>query len=69
MLTKFEKARVLGARALQLSLGAPPIVKIPRNIDNQSSLEVARYEIDEGVVPIVVVREKIDGTRELVELN
>ena len=30
-LTKFEKARIMGARALQLSLGAPPFIPIPKN--------------------------------------
>ena len=30
-LTRFEKARIMGARALQLSLGAPSFIKIPKN--------------------------------------
>ena len=29
-LTRFEKARIMGARALQLSLGAPPFIPIPK---------------------------------------
>jgi RNA polymerase Rpb6. len=30
-LTRFEKARIMGARALQLSLGAPPFIAIPKD--------------------------------------
>ena len=30
--TRFEKARIIGARALQISMGAPSLIKIPKNI-------------------------------------
>ncbi len=54
-LTKYEIARIIGARALQLSLGAPPLVKIPSQ--ETSFIEVAKLELDEGVIPLSVVRE------------
>ena len=38
-LTRFEKARIMGARALQLSLGAPLFIPIPKNAI--TSLEIA----------------------------
>ena len=38
-LTRFERARIMGARALQLSLGAPVFIEIPKNAT--SSLEIA----------------------------
>ena len=38
-LTRFERARIVGARALQLSLGAPVFIEIPKNAT--SSLEIA----------------------------
>ena len=41
-LTRFEKARIMGARALQLSLGAPVFIKIPKNAT--TSLEIAMEE-------------------------
>lgn len=69
MITKFERTRVLGARALQISLGAPVLVKLPRRIDERDTLEVARYELEKSAVPIVVVRTKPDGEREIVELD
>ena len=38
-LTRFERARIMGARALQLSLGAPVFIEFPKNAT--SSLEIA----------------------------
>ena len=38
-LTRFEKARIMGARALQLSFGAPSFIEIPKNAT--TSLEIA----------------------------
>jgi DNA-directed RNA polymerase subunit K len=51
--TKFEKARIIGARALQLAYGAPPLIKVPENMSNP--LDLAEKEFDEGVIPIVVL--------------
>lgn len=69
MITRFERTRVLGARALQLSLGAPVLVKLPAKMDKRDTLSVARYELGKKAVPIVVVRTKPDGEKEVVELN
>ena len=54
MLTRFEKARIMGARALQLSLGAPPFISIPK--DTSTSLEIAMEELNERLIPIVIRR-------------
>jgi DNA-directed RNA polymerase subunit K len=56
--TKFEKARIIGARALQLAYGAPPLIKVPEGMVNP--LDLAELEFQEDVIPIVVVREKKD---------
>ena len=64
MLTRFEYARVLGARALQLSMGAPVLVKIPKNVNSEDVLEVAKYEIAKKAVPLSVVRFYPDGKQE-----
>ncbi|MBN2477735.1 DNA-directed RNA polymerase subunit K [Candidatus Micrarchaeota archaeon] len=51
--TKYEYSRLVGARAFQLSLGAPPLIKkIP---DFSSFVELAKYELEEGVIPLEVV--------------
>ena len=52
--TKFEKATIIGARALQLAYGAPPLIKVPVNV--VEPLELARLEFDEDVIPIIVIR-------------
>ena len=53
-LTRFEKARIMGARALQLSLGAPVFIEIPKNAT--TSLEIAMEELQKRVIPIVIKR-------------
>ena len=59
MLTRFEKARIMGARALQLSLGAPVFIKIPKNAT--TSLEIAMEELKQKVIPIVIKRTLPNG--------
>ena len=53
-LTRFERARIMGARALQLSLGAPTFISIPKTALN--SLDIALEELDQRVIPIVIRR-------------
>lgn len=59
MLTRFEKARIMGARALQLSLGAPVFIEIPKNA--ATSLEIAMEELKQKVIPIVIKRTLPNG--------
>ena len=58
-LTRFEKARILGARALQLSLGAPTFIPIPEYAN--TSLDIAMEELKERVMPIVIKRTLPNG--------
>tara|TARA_B110000438_G_C15556716_1_gene539358 strand:+ start:165 stop:707 length:543 start_codon:yes stop_codon:yes gene_type:complete len=53
-LTRFEKARIMGARALQLSLGAPPFIDIPASA--ATSLDISMRELEEKVIPITIRR-------------
>ncbi len=64
-LTRFELTRVLSARALQLSLGAPPLVKGTKEL---SMLAVAEKEIAEKVLPLSVLRNYPNGKIVRVEL-
>ena len=59
MLTRFEKARIMGARTLQLSLGAPVFIEIPKNAT--TSLEIAMEELKQKVIPIVIKRTLPNG--------
>jgi len=53
-LTRFEKARITGARSLQLSLGAPTLVKIPAELTD--TIMIAIYELDRKTLPISIRR-------------
>ena len=56
-LTRFEKARIMGARALQLSLGAPPFINTETYIENKkTSLDISMKELEERVIPITIRR-------------
>jgi len=57
--TKYEKARMIGSRALQLSMGAPFLVKLSQaDLEklNFDTIEIALKEFEEGVLPITVKR-------------
>ena len=59
ILTRFESARIMGARALQLSLGAPPFISLPK--DASTSLDIAIKELEERVIPITIRRTLPNG--------
>lgn len=63
-LTRFELARVIGARSLQVSLGAPVLVNVEHE---QDPIAIARMEFDAGAVPMIILRVLPDHTTERVE--
>ncbi len=65
-LTRFELTRVLSARSLQLSLGAPPLVKRTSEL---SMLQVAEKELKEGTLPLSILRKFPNGNTKRIELN
>ena len=52
--TRFERARIVGARAIQIAMGAPVL------LENAGSnpLEIALNELKAGVIPITVKRDR-----------
>ena len=56
--TRFEKARIIGARALQISMGAPStLIKIPKEAIDP--VDISMLEFKEGAIPITVkIKEK-----------
>jgi len=57
--TKYEKARIIGARATQISAGAPLLLKLSAKELEQlkfSPLNIAKMEYEKGVIPIEVKR-------------
>jgi DNA-directed RNA polymerase subunit K/omega len=59
-LTKYEKSRIVGARALQISLGAPILIQIPREATDPISM--AEFELKALALPITI-RRKLPGGR------
>lgn len=53
-LTKYELARIIGARSLQLSMGAPPLIKVKG--ERMTFIQVAEEELEQAVIPLSVVR-------------
>ena len=72
--TKYEIARIIGARALQIAMDAPLLLKIPESELKEmkyDSLKIAQRELEEEVLPITIhrpsprkAREKISGIKE-----
>ena len=50
--THFEKARIIGARALQIAMGAPVLIKT----SSGDSIKIAESEFKKGVIPLTVKR-------------
>jgi len=58
-LTKYERARILGARALQIAMNAPLLVKISKEDLEKikyDALRIAEIELDSGILPISIKR-------------
>jgi len=53
--TRFERARIIGARALQISMGSPVLVELQEPI--LDPIEIAIIEFEKGVIPMTVKRE------------
>jgi DNA-directed RNA polymerases I, II, and III subunit RPABC2 len=66
-LTRFERARIAGARALQLSLGAPVLIELALNVSDP--IEIAMSELKQGVLPMTIRRTLPDGIYEDLALS
>ena len=65
--TKYEKARIIGARALQISQGAPLLIKFSEKELEKirySTLEIAKREYKEGLIQITIKREQTEKKEE-----
>ncbi len=67
VLTRFEKARIMGARALQLSQGAPPFIEIPATA--RTSLDIAMEELDQRIIPIIIKRVLPNGDHQNIPIG
>ena len=65
-MTIYERVRLLGERAKQISLGAKPMVK---NVDNLGPKEIARLELEQKVLPLIIIRTLPNGLKEKWRVN
>lgn len=57
--TKYEHARIIGARALQISMGSPMLISLTDEDLKKigySTVEIAKLEFKQGLIPIIVKR-------------
>lgn len=55
--TKYEQARIIGARALQISMGAPFLIKLSDEELKQlgfNTIEIAKLEFKQGLIPMAI---------------
>jgi len=52
--TRFERARIVGARALQIAMGAPLLVESPNS--RAGPIDIALLELESGILPITIRR-------------
>jgi DNA-directed RNA polymerase subunit K len=66
-ITKYERARIIGARALQLSMGAIPL--IDPSATSGDPISIAEAEFERRVLPITIRRRLPNGSYQLVSLR
>lgn len=53
--TRFERARIIGARALQITMGAPILINMAK--EEIDPIKIATVEFEKGAIPITVMRD------------
>jgi DNA-directed RNA polymerase I, II, and III subunit RPABC2 len=66
-LTRFERARIVGARALQIAMGAPIIIEIPEA--RVGPIDIALLELESGILPITIRRTLPNGAYQDIPLK
>lgn len=66
MITKYEKARIIGTRAVQISMNAPPMIDTKGEID---SLKIAEMEFEQNKIPFKIVRTLPNGKKNILTLD
>lgn len=65
--TKYEKARLIGARALQIAMGAPFLLKLEESDlegIGYNPIEIAKKEFTKGLIPLTVRRKETENNAE-----
>ena len=62
IMTRYEKAKILGIRSTQLNSGAEPFIDIPSNIID--GITIARMELEKKAIPFIIRRNLPNGKSE-----
>lgn len=66
-MTRFERARIVGARALQIAIGAPILIEPSKNLSNP--IDIALEELEIGILPMTIRRTLPDETYQDIPLK
>jgi len=66
-ITRFERARIVGARALQIAMGAPILIAPSSSLSNP--IDIALRELETGILPITIRRTLPDETYQDIPLK
>lgn len=66
-LTRYEKARIVGARALQISFGAPILINKPKEMIDP--IKIAQLELKSSILPLTIRREFPSGEYQDIPIN
>jgi len=67
-LTRFETARLVGARSLQIALGAP-ILLAPEEIKDLDSIRITKQEFRNKIIPITIKRKLPNGEEMTIDIK
>jgi|TARA_B110000285_G_C15051148_1_gene577055 DNA-directed RNA polymerase subunit K/omega len=54
IMSKYERTKIIGVRAQQISQGSPPLVEVPKHLS--STLDIATYELKLRKTPFIIKR-------------
>ncbi|PVX25883.1 MAG: DNA-directed RNA polymerase subunit K [Candidatus Bathyarchaeum sp.] len=66
-LTRFERARIVGARALQIAMGAPILIEVPEG--RAGPIDIALMELTSNILPLTVRRTLPNGSYQDIPLK
>lgn len=66
VLTRYEKSRIIGARALQISMGAPILLEYKGKVD---PIQMAEEELRNLILPIMVTRSLPTGEEQSIPIR
>jgi len=71
-LSKYELARIIGSRALQIAMGAPFLIKLSeKDLENVqfNPIKIAKLELEKDALPITIKRPEVIIQEELPEVS